>query len=46
MLASSNLESLEDCQGENLLFYFPGCIYIRDITALRLGLGQGTLGKR
>ena len=43
MIASSNLEPLEDFQGE---FFFPGCAYIRGIFVLRLGLGLGTLGKR
>ena len=47
MLASSNLEPLEDFQG-NFLYYsiHPGCSYIRGIFVLRLGLGLGTLGKR
>ena len=31
MFSSSNWESLEDCLGVSLLFYFPGCFYIRDI---------------
>ena len=41
MLASSNLESLEDCQGENLIFYSPGLCLHPGYNCFEIGARSG-----